>query len=34
MEDKLHTVLTGDKRGHSAIPLFDKAFFDIQKTFK
>jgi hypothetical protein len=33
MQDKLHTVLTDDKRGHSAIPLFDEAFLDIEKTF-
>ena len=33
IQDKLHTVLTDDKRGHSAIPLFDEAFLDIQKTF-
>jgi hypothetical protein len=31
--NKLHTILTDDKRGHSAIPLFDEAFLDIEKTF-
>ncbi len=33
-EKRLHSVITSDERGHSAIPLYEEALEDIEKTFK